>query len=169
MRYSYEYKRNAVELYRHGQWPDTPDGIKAGNFHHKIREWARIEEACGLDALRHKCSRGRFSCHILVSSRADSYIFATSQKSGFCISEIMMFCRTVICKILPDIFAADKIGLLTAKSLRCADSEWQKHMSLPYIFITNVTGEPSPCHTMQLCNTHNSGDYKLCNVPKLRE
>ena len=54
MRYSYEYKRNAVELYRHGQWPDTPDGIKAGNFHRKIREWARIEEACGPDALRHK-------------------------------------------------------------------------------------------------------------------
>jgi hypothetical protein len=47
----------------------------------------------------------------------------------------MMFCRNVICKILPDIFAADKIGLLTAKSLRCADSEWQKHMSLPYFFI----------------------------------
>ena len=79
-----------------------------------------------------------------------------------------MFYKTVICKILPDIFAADKIGLLTAKSLRCADSEWQKHMSLPYIFITNVTGEPSPCHTMQLCNTHNSGDYKLCNVLKLK-
>ena len=59
-----------------------------------------------------------------------------------------MFYITVICKILPDIFAADKIGLLTAKSLRCADSEWQKHMSLPYIFITNVTREPSHCHTI---------------------
>ena len=71
-----------------------------------------------------------------------------------------MFYKTVICKILPDIFAiASAISYNTsffyeeesittyAKSLRCADSEWQKHMSLPYIFITNVTGEPSPCHT----------------------
>ena len=28
MRYSYNYKRKAVELYRQGLWPDTPDGLK---------------------------------------------------------------------------------------------------------------------------------------------
>ena len=54
MRYSYEYKRNAVELYRQGQWPDTPDGLSTKAFHITVRKWVRIEDACGPDALRHK-------------------------------------------------------------------------------------------------------------------
>ena len=54
MRYSYEFKRKCIELYREGRWPDTPTGIKEGNFRIKIREWVRIEDACGPDALRHK-------------------------------------------------------------------------------------------------------------------
>ena len=54
MRYSYEYKRNCVELYRKGEWPETPEGISQGNFRGKIKTWYRIEEAQGPDALRHK-------------------------------------------------------------------------------------------------------------------
>lgn len=54
MRYSYDYKRKAVELYRQGQWPDTPEDINTEDFHKTIRRWARIEESCGPDALRHK-------------------------------------------------------------------------------------------------------------------
>ena len=54
MRYSYNYKRKAVELYRQGLWPDTPDGLKTENFRKMIRRWFRIEESCGPDALRHK-------------------------------------------------------------------------------------------------------------------
>ena len=54
MRYSYNYKRKAVELYRQGLWPDTPDGLKTEDFRKMIRSWSRIEESCGLDALRHK-------------------------------------------------------------------------------------------------------------------
>lgn len=54
MRYSYEYKRNAVELYRQGQWPDTPDGLSTKAFHITVRKWVRIEDACGPDALKHK-------------------------------------------------------------------------------------------------------------------
>ena len=54
MRYSYNYKRKAVELYRQGLWPDTPDGLKTKDFRKMIRSWVRIEESCGLDALRHK-------------------------------------------------------------------------------------------------------------------
>lgn len=33
MRYSYKYKRNFVELYRQGKWPETPEGVKESNFH----------------------------------------------------------------------------------------------------------------------------------------
>ena len=28
MRYSYEFKRRCVELYREGKWPETPEGVK---------------------------------------------------------------------------------------------------------------------------------------------
>ena len=55
MRYSYEYKRECVELYRQGRWPATPDGIKdPENFHGMIRRWARMEEANGAEVLKHK-------------------------------------------------------------------------------------------------------------------
>ena len=54
MRYSYDYKRKAVELYRQGLWPDTPDGLNTQGFRKMIRSWVRIEESCGPDALRHK-------------------------------------------------------------------------------------------------------------------
>ena len=55
MRYSYEFKRKCVALYRQGCWPETPDGIKnVENFRKMIRSWVRLEDACGPDALRHK-------------------------------------------------------------------------------------------------------------------
>ena len=54
MHYSYEYKRNAIELYRKGQWPDTPDGLNTKDFRKTVRRWVRIEEACGPDTLKHK-------------------------------------------------------------------------------------------------------------------
>ena len=41
MRYSYELKKKAVELYRQGQWMETPEGVKQNTFRHKIREWHR--------------------------------------------------------------------------------------------------------------------------------
>ena len=30
MKYSYEYKRMRVELYRQGKWPETPEGLPLG-------------------------------------------------------------------------------------------------------------------------------------------
>ena len=54
MKYSYEYKRKCVEMYREGKWPETPEDIQERNFHEIIRKWFRIEESCGPDALRHK-------------------------------------------------------------------------------------------------------------------
>lgn len=55
MRYSYEYKRKCVELYRQGQWPETPIGIKEPkNFHDMVRRWVRMEDANGPEVLQHK-------------------------------------------------------------------------------------------------------------------
>ena len=55
MRYSYEFKRKCVEMYREGCWPETPRGIKdPENFHKMIRRWTRMEEANGLEVLKHR-------------------------------------------------------------------------------------------------------------------
>lgn len=54
MKYSYEYKRNCVELYRQGKWAETPEGAKLKRFHNTIRTWVRIEDACGPEALQHQ-------------------------------------------------------------------------------------------------------------------
>ena len=54
MRYSDDYKKKAVELYRQGLWPDTPDGYNNERFHGLVRTWVRISEAYGMDALNHK-------------------------------------------------------------------------------------------------------------------
>lgn len=54
MKYSYEYKRNCVELYRQGKWAETPEGAKVKRFHNTIRTWVRIEDACGPEALQHQ-------------------------------------------------------------------------------------------------------------------
>ena len=54
MRYSYEYKRKCVEMYREGKWPETPADVSIRTYHNTVRNWVRIEEACGPEALRHK-------------------------------------------------------------------------------------------------------------------
>ena len=54
MRYSYEYKQKCVEMYRQGVYPETPEGLTTRKFHANIREWVRVEEACGSEALKHK-------------------------------------------------------------------------------------------------------------------
>ena len=53
MKYSYEYKRECIELYRQGKWPETPQGLNQEGFRKAIRYWARIEDAQGPEALRH--------------------------------------------------------------------------------------------------------------------
>lgn len=54
MHYSYEFKKNCIDLYRKGVWANTPNGIKDNRFRQQIREWVRIEDACGTEALRRK-------------------------------------------------------------------------------------------------------------------
>ena len=56
MRYSYEFKRKCVEMYRNGIMPDVPEGISKSQFRHEIRKWIRIEDAQGPEALQHKNS-----------------------------------------------------------------------------------------------------------------
>ena len=56
MRYSYEFKRKCVDMYRQGQYLPTPEGLSNELFHQAVRRWVRLEEANGPDALKHKNS-----------------------------------------------------------------------------------------------------------------
>ena len=54
MRYSFEFKKKCVELYRQGKWPETPYGVQQHTFRNQIKVWYRIENAFGAEALHHK-------------------------------------------------------------------------------------------------------------------
>ena len=54
MRYSYEFKKKSVEMYRSGQWPETPEGCNQQVFRKMVRKWVRMEKANGPEVLKHK-------------------------------------------------------------------------------------------------------------------
>jgi hypothetical protein len=49
MRYSYEFKRKAIELFYQGEWPKTPNGVRTDTFHRLIRDWVKLEQLHGSD------------------------------------------------------------------------------------------------------------------------
>ena len=57
MRFSYEFKKNCVEAYRQGRYPDTPEGISTECFKSHVRKWRRLEDLHGPEALKPK------NCH----------------------------------------------------------------------------------------------------------
>jgi len=61
MRYSYEFKRKCVELYRKGILADVPDRISRDEFSRTVRKWVRIEDAQGPEALQHKNHNKRWT------------------------------------------------------------------------------------------------------------
>ena len=61
MRYSYEYKKMCVELYRQGKRPETPEGVSEKVFRDTIRKWVRIEDAQGSEALKHNGQNKRWT------------------------------------------------------------------------------------------------------------
>ena len=54
MRYSYEYKKLCVEMYRKGRLPESQEGVSRDQFHYTVVERHRLEKTCGTEALRHK-------------------------------------------------------------------------------------------------------------------
>ena len=55
MRYSYEFKRKAIELFYQGKQPKTPNGVRTDTFHNLIRDWVKLERLHGSDI--NKCRR----------------------------------------------------------------------------------------------------------------
>lgn len=54
MRYSYEFKRKAIELFHQGEWPETPTGVLPHTFHDQIRKWAKQEMFNGPEINKHR-------------------------------------------------------------------------------------------------------------------
>ena len=42
MRYIYEFKRKAIELFYQGEWPKTPNDVRTDTFHRLIRDWVKL-------------------------------------------------------------------------------------------------------------------------------
>ncbi len=61
MRYSYEFKKECVELHRQGKWMDTPEGVSTASFRSKIRKWQRLEDLHGPEMLKNKCYQQEWS------------------------------------------------------------------------------------------------------------
>ncbi|EFO71337.1 helix-turn-helix domain-containing protein [Lactobacillus iners] len=80
MKYDYVFKLNAVELYRSGQWIETPEGISQKNFRKRIVQWSRIADIYGLDSLRHSttCKERSAECRYQLVARV---LAGESQKS----------------------------------------------------------------------------------------
>ena len=54
MRYSYEFKLMCVELYHSCSYPDIPEGVNPDTLKSNIREWSRLVDLHGPEALKHK-------------------------------------------------------------------------------------------------------------------
>ena len=57
MKYSYEFKKECVRLYRLGEWADTPKGMRDKQFRDMIMIWHRLEDLHGPEILKHNSSR----------------------------------------------------------------------------------------------------------------
>ena len=80
--YSYEYKRQCVEMYRQGLWPETPEHFKnPEDFHKMIRRWKKIEDANGPEALKIKTKKKKWRA-------SERYELVTQVLAGNSIKEV---------------------------------------------------------------------------------
>ena len=54
MRYTYESKKECVELYRQGKWMETLERVKQETFRDKIMYWIKLVNLHGEEILKHK-------------------------------------------------------------------------------------------------------------------
>ena len=83
MRYSYEFKRSAVELYFRGEWPETPCNVTQDGFRSMIRKWSRLEIYCGPEANNHKHANRRWTAE-------DKYTLVADVLAGDSILEVAL-------------------------------------------------------------------------------
>lgn len=57
MKYSYEFKKECVQLYRLRKWADTPEGIRDKQFHDMIIIQSKLENLHGPEVLKRNSNR----------------------------------------------------------------------------------------------------------------
>ena len=90
MRYSYEFKRKAIELFNQGEWPETPTGVLTHTFHDQIRKWAKQEMFNGQEINKHRTDNQRWSpekkyelvCQVLFGKSIRSVSVMTGINTG---------------------------------------------------------------------------------------
>ena len=91
MRYTYEFKRKAVELYRQEKWIDAPDDItNLKNFHDMIVRWNHLEEANSPDCLKYHGKRKKWTpeekhelvAKVIAGATITSVAYAAGINSG---------------------------------------------------------------------------------------
>ena len=82
MKYSYEFKKNCIELYKQGKWADTPRGINKYYFRNYIRRWNNLVETHGIEVLKHKSHNNSFS----VEDEYNSVLEVIKGKSTYQVS-----------------------------------------------------------------------------------
>ncbi|WP_299086586.1 hypothetical protein [uncultured Campylobacter sp.] len=82
MKYSYEFKKNCIELYKQGKWADTPRGINKYYFRNYIRIWNNLVETHGIEVLKHKSHNNSF----LVEDKYNSVLEVVKGKSTYQVS-----------------------------------------------------------------------------------
>ena len=83
MRYSYEFKKMAVEMYFRGEWPETPADLTQKGFRAMIRKWSRLEIYCGPEANKHKHTNRRWTAE-------DRYTLVADVLAGASILEVAL-------------------------------------------------------------------------------
>ena len=98
VKYSYEYKKQCIDLYREGKWAETPEGIKTNRFHKMVRDWSRLEIAQGPEALKHKSQNKTWTAdekyELVAKVLAGASISATAISAGI---DPGLLCRWVRC------------------------------------------------------------------------
>lgn len=90
MRYSYEFKKKAIELFYQGEWPETPNGVLSHTFHSQIRTWAKQEDLHGPDINKfhekNKCwspaDKYELVCQVLLGKSIRSVAVAAGINTG---------------------------------------------------------------------------------------
>ena len=54
MRYSYDFKRKAIDLFNQVEWPETTNGVLLHTFHDQIRKLAKQETFYGPESNKHR-------------------------------------------------------------------------------------------------------------------
>ena len=110
MRYSYEFKRKAVELYRQGKWIEPPADItNLKNFHDMIVKWHHLEEVTSPDCLKHHSQNRKWTpeekyelvAQVIAGATISSVAYAVGINTGLLAQWIRKYKISSVMELTP--------------------------------------------------------------------